>query len=90
MSLTQRKFSSNLINENKAFLRNDVDYKNTNSDIKKKSLTCNFDELPHWLQDNVDILTFCILGSATISVAIPIRFRTPEFRWFRTTLFVAL
>ncbi|KAF0378309.1 putative hemolysin-III channel protein Izh2 [Gigaspora margarita] len=219
MSLTQRKFSPNLINENKTILRNDVDYKNTNSDIKKKSLTCNFDELPHWLQDNVDILTcyrrptysyikcfqslfyihnesvniwshligalifiiisittyfflsayptitiwdfivqysflagvlmcltfstlfhsfmchsemvcanwnrcdycgivflsigsmipiayyvfycnktlriiyialVCILGSATISVAIPIRFRTPEFRLFRTTLFIAL
>ncbi|PKK70542.1 HlyIII-domain-containing protein [Rhizophagus irregularis] len=31
-----------------------------------------------------------IFGTATISVAVALRFRKPEFRWFRTGLFIAL
>lgn len=31
-----------------------------------------------------------VFGGATISVAVALRFRRPEFRWFRTGLFVAL
>ncbi|CAG8534576.1 22470_t:CDS:2 [Cetraspora pellucida] len=78
MPLFKRKPHQNLIDE-KMSLMNNSDYTDTNFDVENKSLTCSFSELPHWLQDNVDVLT-----------AIPIRFRTPEFRWFRTTLFVAL
>ncbi|KAF0450710.1 putative hemolysin-III channel protein Izh2 [Gigaspora margarita] len=218
MPLFRRKLSPNLTSE-KMSLVNDNDRIENNFDAENRSLTCSFSELPHWLKDNVDILTgyrrptysyikcmrslfylhnesvniwshltgalifiilsittsfslsaypsitpldflvqysflagvllcltfstlfhsfmchsemvcanwnrcdycgivflsigsvipisyyafYCnrtisiiyitlvsVLGIATISVAIPVRFRTPEFRWFRTTLFLAL
>ncbi|CAG8513436.1 44341_t:CDS:2 [Gigaspora margarita] len=153
-------------------LVNDNDRIENNFDAENRSLTCSFSELPHWLKDNVDIITgyrrptysyikcmrslfylhnesvniwshltgalifiilsittsfslsaypsitpwdflvqysflaafYCnrtisiiyitlvsVLGIATVcKLSIPVRFRTPEFRWFRTTLFLAL
>ncbi|CAJ0747411.1 10325_t:CDS:2 [Entrophospora sp. SA101] len=94
----------------------------------KLSLTCNFGDLPAWLQDNKDILRgyrrptlsyikcakslfylhnesgfYCngllqiiyltsisIFGAATISVAVASKFRSPEFRWFRTGMFLSM
>ncbi|CAI2161762.1 19381_t:CDS:2 [Funneliformis geosporum] len=96
--------------------------------VLKVSPTCNFADLPLWLQDNCYILrgyrrpTFCyrkcakslfyihnesgfychstlqiiylsmisIFGAATISVAVSSRFRSPQYRWFRTGLFLAM
>ncbi|CAG8766498.1 16373_t:CDS:1, partial [Racocetra persica] len=53
MPLFKRKSSRKLIDEKISL----VDYTDINFGVEKKSLTCNFSELPHWLQDNVDILT---------------------------------
>ncbi|CAG8530492.1 15766_t:CDS:2 [Dentiscutata erythropus] len=168
MPLFQRKSSPNLLNE-KMSLVNNIDCIDNNFGSENRSLTCSFSELPHWLQDNVDIITgyrrptysyikcvrslfylhnesvniwshlvgaviFIIIlittyfslsayssitpwdfvvqysflvgvllcltfstlfhsfmcHSEMISVAIAPQFRTPEFRWFRTTLFIAL
>ncbi|CAG8791503.1 24388_t:CDS:1, partial [Racocetra persica] len=57
--------------QEKVSLVSNIDYIDSDSDVNdqneshffsviwsgnSKSLTCNFGDLPHWLQDNVDIL----------------------------------
>ncbi|CAG8583481.1 11084_t:CDS:2 [Racocetra persica] len=105
--LSQRKIypdskSSDETNETTSLISGIFKNNKCDSDNLKKTLLCNFGELPLWLQDNCDILrgyrrpTFSYLKCAESlfyvhnESALANKFRTPEFRWFRTGLFISM